>query len=323
MKAIRLIMLSILSCVLVEGNAFSIEPIEEVDAVRKLPMVTVDKNRLAIPIRRAGQLILIRAKADTLEGNFILDTGAPYLVLNETYFRNYRDNPNEQSVGVNGEAQDQKIVEIDSLLIRGISFKEIVADATNLAQIENKKGIKILGLLGVNLFLDFEMEIDLANNVIYLNKLDEENNCLSTAAFSQKDTPQWQVPVSLRRDVISFEAEINKERLRFCFDTGAEYNVLSKDAGDEALEGITIMRRMNLYGSSGGNSEVLAGIINFLDIEGHRIANMQTIVTDLSALKEAYGGNIDGLIGFPLMTRGVLCINFKAKYLSFYTPLDP
>src|SRR5688500_9991244 len=55
------------------------------------PVVTSDSSTCIIPFSRAGNLILLRAKADTTEGNFILDTGAPGLVLNITYFRNYSD----------------------------------------------------------------------------------------------------------------------------------------------------------------------------------------------------------------------------------------
>ncbi|NQX92801.1 MAG: hypothetical protein HRT74_11885 [Flavobacteriales bacterium] len=41
-----------------------------------------------LPLIRAGKLLLIEAEVDGVKGNFIFDTGAPYLVLNETYFRN-------------------------------------------------------------------------------------------------------------------------------------------------------------------------------------------------------------------------------------------
>ncbi len=294
-------------------------PTDDIDVFRKLPQFKIDENRLAIPIRRAGNLILIRAKADTLEGNFILDTGAPYLVLNETFFRNYRNNPNEFITDVNGDQQNQKIVEIDSLLIKGISFTEIIADATNLAQIENKKGIKILGLLGVNLFLGFELEIDLANNVLYLNKLNENNECLSYSALSRCKQPDMQIDVHLRRDVVSFQALLNGKKLRLGFDTGAEYNILSNDISTKALDGVRIIRKMQLYGSSGGSSEVLAGSTDILEIAGFRIANMQTIVTDFSAMRQAYGNNLDGLVGYPLLSRGIICLNFQSKQMRFYT----
>jgi predicted aspartyl protease len=311
--------LAVLLCL--SAEAHSVVSTEGVEISRKLPLVYTDQNRTALPIRRAGNLLLIQAQADSLAGYFILDTGAPYLVLNQTYFRNYRNNPNEKSVSVNGEASDLKILEIDSLKIGHITYTEVIADATNLAQIENRKGVRILGLLGVNLFLEFELEIDLENNVLYLNRLAEDGRCLSPLSVAYARAAAFTTPFSLKRDVISFEASINQKKLRFCFDTGAEYNVLSADVSGKVMEGVNIARRVKLYGSSGGSQEVLAGSINFIEISGFRIANMQTIISNLEELRAAYGNNIDGMMGYQLLSRGTVCINFKTREMRFYTLL--
>ena len=47
------------------------------------------KDSILIPLKRAGNLFLIEARIDTMVGNFIVYLGAPYLVLNATYFRDY------------------------------------------------------------------------------------------------------------------------------------------------------------------------------------------------------------------------------------------
>src|SRR5574343_801004 len=44
-------------------------------------------DTLKLPLKRAGNLLLVEADVDGQRGNFILDTGAPGLVLNTTYFR--------------------------------------------------------------------------------------------------------------------------------------------------------------------------------------------------------------------------------------------
>src|SRR5678815_210867 len=51
--------------------------------------LAIDSTSCIIPFNRVGNLIVVKAKADSVEGNFILDTGAPGLVLNITYFRDY------------------------------------------------------------------------------------------------------------------------------------------------------------------------------------------------------------------------------------------
>src|SRR5215213_6168819 len=71
---------------------------------------SVDSSSCIIPFTRAGNLILVKAKADEVEGNFILDTGAPYLVLNITYFRDYPTtgtNTDQTSISGSGSAVEK------------------------------------------------------------------------------------------------------------------------------------------------------------------------------------------------------------------------
>ena len=63
-----------------------------------------DFQTLIVPIKRAGNLIIVEAQIDSLEGNFVMDTGAPYLVLNSTYFRDSPHVEEQQSAGINGES---------------------------------------------------------------------------------------------------------------------------------------------------------------------------------------------------------------------------
>ncbi len=53
------------------------------------PLIEADTASCIIPFTRVEKLILIKGRADSTEGNFIFDTGAPGLVLNVSYFRAY------------------------------------------------------------------------------------------------------------------------------------------------------------------------------------------------------------------------------------------
>ena len=66
------------------------------------PEPYADFTTLVVPIKRAGNLIIVEAQVDSVEGNFVLDTGAPYLVLNETYFRDSPKNEDSEATGVTG-----------------------------------------------------------------------------------------------------------------------------------------------------------------------------------------------------------------------------
>ena len=128
------------------------------------PVVSTDSSICVIPFSRAGNLIMIKAKADATEGNFVLDTGAPGLILNLTYFRSYNSSANAtdlgESGGITGEAIRSNPTLVPELSFGGVKYSGVEADRINLGHIEDSKGIKIMGLLGMQLFKRFEMIID-------------------------------------------------------------------------------------------------------------------------------------------------------------------
>jgi hypothetical protein len=59
----------------------------KVPAIEPDPEPYGDFKTLIVPFKKVGNLIVVEAQIDSVYGNFILDTGAPGLVLNKTYFR--------------------------------------------------------------------------------------------------------------------------------------------------------------------------------------------------------------------------------------------
>jgi len=164
------------------------------------PVVTSDSSTCIIPFSRAGNLILIKAKADTAEGNFVLDTGAPGLVLNLTYFRKYAamTEPDGDNGGITGTADGGGHVMVDSLAFGGIHCYHIEADRINLGHIENSKHVKILGLLGMQLFSRFEMIIDYEKNLLYLHLIKRKETAVYKSDLLSDTTAYRTVPIELR-----------------------------------------------------------------------------------------------------------------------------
>jgi hypothetical protein len=145
------------------------------------PIVRSDSADCVLPFSRAGNLIVIQAKADTTLGNFILDTGAPNLVLNLTYFRNYAStNKDGEGGGITGGAATSQ-TNVVKFFLGPVKYYKVEADLVNLGHIENSKGIKILGLLGMQLFKQFEMIIDYEKSLIYLHLISKRSETLIKA----------------------------------------------------------------------------------------------------------------------------------------------
>ncbi len=274
-------------------------------------------ERLVIPLKRVNNLFLIEARIDTLEGNFILDTGAPKLVLNKTYFRNYKLSPGTSSYGISGGGEQVFRQKIDSLIIQDLFFTELDADVVNLGHIEDAKGVKILGLLGANLFLDMEIEIDLLNSELILYKIDKEGE-----RIYKGDTitliADIKIPVETDNNLLFINIIVEEKKLRFCLDTGAEINVLSNTVSNKVLKHFALTSRASLGGSGSKSVDVLNGKLDVLTVGTDTLKNMPFVLTGLTYLQVVYDTTIDGILGYQFLAKGRIVINSKKREFLMY-----
>jgi predicted aspartyl protease len=277
-----------------------------------------DFKTLIVPIKRIQNLIVVEARIDTLIGNFILDTGSPKLVLNKTYFRKEGWNTGQFSANVTGESVTPVMrTNVKDLAIKELYFENLPADINDLGHIENHRGIKILGLLGVSLFTSFEVVIDLHKSVMYLHKLDE-NGHIPAEERIVKSEPSLKIPFRLVRNIIMVDVTIAGKKLVFCVDTGAEANTLSNKLSAKVLGTFSVSKRMLMVGAGGSETEVLLGTVDELIIGSKSFKNMHAAITGLEALGNAYGRSIDGILGSNFLVKGIISINFVTKELKMH-----
>ena len=277
----------------------------------KDPLPDLNGQKLIIPFVKLGNLILVEADVDGQTGYFILDTGAPYLVLNATYFRDYPQTALYAALGVGNQTTEIFRTEVDSLHIRSLGYANVEADVADLSHLENSRGMKILGLLGCNLFKQFVVGIDfIASNLTiytedYFEKFDDP-------------TSYNTIPFDLKNNTMAVQAEINGQPLTFVFDTGAEVNVLDNDLDDAVYEKFIIQNRSRLAGSVGEEIDVFSGLLLATSVGGLDFFQMQTIMTNLSGIGKVYGYAVDGILGYEFMKKAPIFINFPENkiYLS-------
>jgi predicted aspartyl protease len=272
---------------------------------------TASGSTLTIPLRRVGNIFLIEAEADGVKGYLVFDTGASGVVLNKTYFRDHVTMNNQTSGGVTGAVNGVEKIGVDQITINGLKFKKIVADVANLGHIENKRGVKIIGLIGFSLIRDFEIVLDAGQSQMQLFKINKKGDRidLSAPAF----VADYKCNFDDRNNILFLNPAVKGKKMNFCFDTGAETNVIDRDAPKSVLGSVTITRRSTLNGAGTGTSDVLFGTMNGFQFGEKTLDNMETIITNLDALGESYGTNLDGMLGYSFLSKGVICINFVKK----------
>ncbi len=273
-----------------------------------------DFNSLVIPIKRAGKLILLDAIIDSIPGNLILDTGSAGIVLNSIYFRGKTQSSNLVSGGVTGSLGAVSKLQINKLEFSGVYYHDIDVNLADLGHLEAARKVKILGFFGLGIFKEFEVVVDLANNQIELYRLNKYGDRIEKSATQDKF--DLSVPVYNYNDVLFVEGKIASKRLTFCLDTGAESNVLHSYLSNKALETLTITRRSILRGASKQKVETYYGVMNDFKIDGFSVSGMETLVTNLNPMSEAFGLQIDGMLGCDFFERGVFCFNMQHQTMN-------
>jgi hypothetical protein len=275
------------------------------------PEFSLQADSVIIPLKRAGRLFLIEAKVDGEVGNLVFDTGASGLVLNSTYFRNHIKTGGTNSTGITGAVGNVEQISVGKIEFAELTYKNLRADVTNLGHIENRRGVKILGLLGFGMIRNLEIVIDPINNELKLFRIDKTGKRLNNSLFEFKS--DYFQKIETNTNILFLKGVIGDKALNFCFDTGAETNAISSDSNKKIMSTLTITRRAALKGAGAAGSEVLFGRMNDFTIGTQQIQNMETIITNLDALTEAYGTHIDGMLGYSFLEHGIICVNFVNK----------
>jgi len=271
------------------------------------PGSPAEPDEITIPLKRAGRLLLMEARIDNETGNFIFDTGSSRLVLNNTYFRKYVSTESGDRGGITGGVAGVRQTKVNRIQISGLAYTGVMADLADLGHIENRRGVKILGLFGFSLLKNMEIVIDVGQNELHLYRLDRNGNRTGSG------TPEFKADISQKvqmcQDVLFVDSKISGKILSFCLDTGAESNVISSGNPKKVMSTVSITHRSGLVGSGRPTAEALYGILNDFDMGGHRINQMQTIITNLDNMSAAFGFTVDGMLGYDFFEKGQICIN--------------
>ena len=280
------------------------------------PVPYGDFTTMAVPFKRAGNLIIVEAQVDTLVGNFVLDTGAPYLVLNKTYFRDAPHIGRQEASGING-ANDQTFrTSVRHLSIFDLHYDRLAADVTDLSAIENGRGIKILGLLGTRLFSKLAITVDVRKGVLYIHKLDEKGNIPEAEKIITK--PDLKTGFKFLNDVIFLRGTANGQKTWFAFDTGAETNLIDYNRNKKLVQTMHVIDRKVLTGIGGSSYQVINAEFDRLVIENIIFEHDKALVTDLEKMGSAYGYSVDAMLGYDFYSRGIFTINFVKKEFEMY-----
>lgn len=279
-----------------------------------------DSLSCTIPFTKAGNLILVQAKVGKEEGNFILDTGAPYLILNVTYFRNARLLPMAEGTqgGITGSVTRVERTLVDSFRMSAMKYEKIEADLVNLGHLENKKGVRILGLLGTQLFRQCEMIIDYEKNLIYLHRIGRKESSSYKSPHLRDTSTYRTVPITIKEDMILVYGEMGGKKLTFLLDSGAELSVLDSRLPNKIFENVLVTGRVMLSGAGTSQVEALQGNMKNLSIGNQSMETLPVLITNLEKMCFSYDECLDGMLGFDGLSLRKIGFNFVKREMYIW-----
>jgi hypothetical protein len=291
-------------------------PPENVVTINSAPLFDFQGNLQGaiIPLKRAGKLFFMEGTVNDVPGNFILDTGASGLVLNKTYFRNSIVVEDEEAGGVTGSIGAIERLHVKKMVVSDLIYKSLSADVAPLGHLENRRGIKILGLFGMNLLQQTEIVLDLRHNELQVYKIDRNGNRPGKSGPVEKfDVVQ---KLKIINNVLFVTATMGGKELDFCLDTGAESNLIHSGIPKTAMNTLTITRRSTLRGSGSAQGEIVMGTITEFLFGNRQFGPMETAICNLNAMAGKYGYKIDGMLGYDFFIKGKMYLNLVRKEIG-------
>jgi hypothetical protein len=263
----------------------------------------------------AGKLIVVQGEVLGQKGNFILDTGAHGLILNKTYF----DTEHGEWLDVNGTNSSSQIFAIKgcNLNIGEQEWRFQPGYIKDLSHLEEGKNLKILGLLGGDLFDRHILTIDMVQRKLEITRLKKKGD--REAYLSRQSDLIEVLPLDLKGVIPFFAIQINGNDLSLGLDTGAEVNILDINLYKKYYESGRPMKPRNIRGVNGQIQKTPCLLLEKVKVFSTPLEPMLTTFSSMDNINN-YGSSdrIDGLLGFEFLKQLRVGINYKNKELYLF-----
>lgn len=268
-----------------------------------------------LTIETEGKMILVPGEVNGIEGVFMLDTGAPELILNERLFKG-------QSLGKTKILQDvgKKVfcdqIQVDHFLMGDVyrhDFPAIIADLQATEQVLERE---ILGLLGYDVLRHFEVRIDFYGGFINFCALDQKGVPLTKW---RKNLPDHQMEFTLHGHLPAIRGQLlDKANLVFALDSGASVNLMDRTYRNYLRKNCLKERAIDFQCINATVRKAPFFIMPQLEVENaYQVQFWRTSIGDFSHFR-ANSIHVQGILGANFFQLGHIAINYQLKTIDIW-----
>jgi len=259
-----------------------------------------------ISARLAGGLIMVRAQLNGIEGNYILDTGASHLFINQDLVTNKA----VEAYGLGAQVAVEKGI-VARFEIGQAVFENQALYKMDMRHLEAIKGCRIAGIIGTNLLKDFSLFVDYNKGLVRLEK----------SSTTSRDIPKKSLrdfPLTWQGHFPMLSVLVNEVEYAFAIDTGAEANIFSGNF-EKALTAHTHdLKAGKVWSIAESSTAVRNFTLTEMECMGLNYTALGFMFSDLEALNDAYSVALDGILGYPFLRRHPFTLDFTAERLIIW-----
>lgn len=265
------------------------------------------QEKVEIPFEFQNNFIIIDLIFDDVFPlKFIFDTGSENTILVRKEFTDILDISYDRQFKLIGADQKQ---ELTAYLVRGVNLvlPNIVGEGLDMLVLEKDyfrfeefTGMKIHGILGMDLFRTFTIQIDYKKKILSLYKI--ENFDVPSKKFQV-----IKAEVTRNKPYINATAKINENTqtpIKLLLDTGASLSLLLHNNSTDAIKLPEKLVPGRIGNGLGGLIEGFIGRIRLLSFDKFQfngvITNFQEIATDSL---QVFKNNRNGILGNEILSR--------------------
>jgi len=242
---------------------------------------------------------MVNVSVNGESGDYILDTGAPGLVLNST-------EETESFVLASSVSSSIKVGEVMVENFQWGNFEQTnvegyTLDISHMGRADTESPD---GLIGYQILKQNSVLVNFENQeVAILSKKDLKST------LKQSDN-YITIPFQTEGHLPVIKLKINGKKYRFAIDTGAEKNLMDNKLFDKTTPENVQYELMQ--GLDGGIRKVAIGQLESITSKAYDIDKMNFLFSDMSYVNSGENGyNIDGLLGLPFFQNKTFVIDYR------------
>lgn len=262
-----------------------------------------------LPFQRVGGMLLLEASVDGKRGHFILDTGAPGLIINGK--PGLSDGLTE-GMGLHGPLQIEAIA-VEYFEMGSLVRRNVTAYLLDMEYLEQVTGCPIAGLIGHTVLENLELYLDLEQGMVELHPGS------SSSLKESLGQPMLEIPFILRNHLPVVKVKIGKRSYRLGIDSGAEVNILNERLFGKLKpyqEGLVVRHRIR--GLDQQIKEVRSVNICAMLMQGSTMPSQRYYFADLTAIRQLHQLSIDGLLGYPFLQQYRVAIDYQSRIIRLW-----